>query len=182
MTYKRTSPAMSMKDLDQAIAAPSSVDLVTTAQAIHWFDRSTFYWQAKHMLKKPHGVIAAWCYQMLPKVNNTTDELLHHFYTVRCGPFWEEARKLVNDKYATIEFPFEPVEGEDHTGPFEFVAEKVMDLEHLVQYIRSWSAYQKAKEKGVELLGNDVIDEFRSAWDENDEAELVAKFCLFEDW
>lgn len=36
---------------------PHSVDLVTVAQAVHWFDRPKFYAQVKQVLK-PDGVVA----------------------------------------------------------------------------------------------------------------------------
>ena len=38
-----------------------SVDLITVAQAIHWFDLDAFYAEAKRVLR-PGGVLAAWTY------------------------------------------------------------------------------------------------------------------------
>ena len=42
----------------------ASIDLVTVAQAIHWFDLDKFYAEAKRVLK-PGGIIAAWTYTLL---------------------------------------------------------------------------------------------------------------------
>jgi ubiquinone/menaquinone biosynthesis C-methylase UbiE len=44
--------------------ASSSIDLVTVAQALHWFELDAFYIEAKRVLK-PQGVLAAWCYNLL---------------------------------------------------------------------------------------------------------------------
>ncbi len=38
-----------------------NVDLITVAQALHWFDFNAFYREARRVLK-PDGLIAVWCY------------------------------------------------------------------------------------------------------------------------
>ncbi|XVE61029.1 hypothetical protein DITRI_Ditri06bG0007500 [Diplodiscus trichospermus] len=161
--YQHTSPAISMAELEQFVASESSVDLVTIAQAMHWFDLPVFYQQVKWVLKKPDGLIAAWCYTT-PEVNDAIDELLQRFYN---NPYWDPQRKMVDDKYMSIDFPFEPVDGAESTGPFEFKNERLMGLEDYFTYLRSWSAYQKAKEKGVELLSEDVREDFKRGWSED---------------
>ncbi|TXG70166.1 hypothetical protein EZV62_005101 [Acer yangbiense] len=87
----------------------------------------------------------------------------HHFMTSH-GTSALAVARLLNPN---IDFPFEPVDGTDNTGPFEFVIEKLMDLESYFTYLRSWSAYQTAKDKGVELLTDDVIDNFKRTWNED---------------
>lgn len=172
--YQVTSATMTMSELETHVAGQSTVDLVTIAQALHWFDLPTFYQQVKYVLKKPHGVIAAWCYT-LPEVDESVDSVLFTFYA-NSKPYWDPARKLVEDKYSGIEFPFDPVDGVNHTGPFEFKTEQLMDLEGLLMYIRSWSAYQTAKEKGVEMLGDEVVEKFKKAWGNHDKHVKVVKY------
>ncbi|KAE9599770.1 putative S-adenosyl-L-methionine-dependent methyltransferase [Lupinus albus] len=174
--YQHTPSTMSMTELEQKVAPQGTIDLVTIAQALHWFNHPTFYKQVKWVLKKPHGVIAAWCYYV-PRLSDEVDKVFDKFYKNDSSPYWDPARKLVDDNYRNIDFPFEPVDGVDHTGPFEFVSEVVMDLEHYLGYIRSWSAYQTAKDKGVELLGEDIVEKFKVAWGENE--PKVAKFPLY---
>ncbi|KAL8484021.1 hypothetical protein ACS0TY_026641 [Phlomoides rotata] len=166
ITYHCTSSTISMDELQTLVGSQSSFDLITVAQAMHWFDLPTFYHQVKWLLKKPNGVIAAWCYTT-PEVNPVVDKVFQRFYTVDTGPFWDPARKLVDQKYETIDFPFEAVDGVETTGPFRFDTEKVMDLEGYFTYLRSWSAYQAAKGKGLELLGDDVVEGFKKAWNED---------------
>lgn len=178
--YEQTPPVMSMAQIEK-LTPQGSLDLVTIAQALHWFPTPTFYQQVKWALKKPHGVIAAWCYTV-PRVNDSVDLLLDRLFTVDFKPYWEPARRFVDEEYRSIDFPFEGVDGGIDTGPFEFVTEKMMDLDDLFTYIRSGSAYQTAKEKGVELLRKDMVEDFEKAWEIEggcDHHQRVVKFPLF---
>ncbi|CAI0397276.1 unnamed protein product [Linum tenue] len=185
--YRRTPPVIPHADLPLHIAGESTVDLVTVGQALHWFDLPAFYKQAHWVLKKPHGVIAAWCY-CEPEIDPAVDSVLDSFYAADSAPYWDPLRKLVEDGYRGVDFPFEAVggAGEGDTGPFRFTAEHAMDLEGFFMYVRSWSAYQTAKERGVELLGDAVVEKFRRAWcnDENgdgggEEKVKVVRFPVY---
>ncbi len=50
---------------EQLSAADDSVDLLTVAQALHWFDHPRFFAEVWRVLR-PGGLIAAWCYQHSP--------------------------------------------------------------------------------------------------------------------
>lgn len=174
--YRQTSPDMTTSDL-QSIAAQSSVDVVTIAQALHWINLPKFYQQVEWVLKKSHGVIAAWCYTV-PEVNVPVDSVFGRFYA-DSKPYWDAARDLVDDKYRSIGFPFQPVDGEDGTGPIRFKTERSMDLEAFFTYIRSWSSYQTARNKGVELLTDNVMKEFERAWNEDGKGEKVVTYPIY---
>lgn len=176
--YQQTPAVIPMEVIEQYVSAQSSVDLVTIAQALHWFDLPAFYQQVKWVLKKPNGVVAAWCYTV-PEVNDAVDSVFKPFYEIDSDPYWDPARKLVDDKYASIDFPFEPLEGTDHTGPFKFVTEREMSLNEYFTYLKSWSAYQTAKEKGVDLLRDDVVEKFKNAWNEDGHDKKVVKFPVY---
>ncbi|XP_059668338.1 uncharacterized protein LOC132313546 [Cornus florida] len=176
--YQYTPPNMSAAELEHCVAARESVDVVTVAQAMHWFHLPTFYKQVNTLLKKPHGVIAAWTYTV-PEVSDTIDSIFRRVYFVDSRPYWNPGRHLVVDKYRSIDFPFEPVDGADHTGPFEFKTERLMDLDEYLAYTRSGSAYQTALDKGVELLKDDVIDEFKRAWNEDGNDQKIVKFPVY---
>ncbi|XP_058204521.1 uncharacterized protein LOC131318628 [Rhododendron vialii] len=183
--YQCTPPNIPMSELESSVAPPGTVDLVTIATALHWFDLPTFYQQVKQVLKKPHGVIAAWTYTVpeannsIPLVNEKFDAIFRQF-CADLQPYFDPAIKVVEDKYKGIDFPFEPVGyGANHTGPFEFMTERVMDLEDFLLFIRSWSAYQTAKEKGVELLRDDVVESFKRAWSEDGGDRKVVKSPIY---
>lgn len=122
-------------------------------------------------------VIAAWCYT-LPEVNESVDSVFGRFFE-DSRPYWDAALELIVDKYGSIAFPFKPVEGEDHTGPFGFKTERLIDLETYFTYLRSGSPYQTAKKKGVELLRNDVIEDFHRAWSEDGNGQKMVTFPVY---
>ncbi|GAB4851728.1 hypothetical protein Ancab_031130 [Ancistrocladus abbreviatus] len=176
--YHHTPPTMTTTQLEEIISPKQSIDLITVAQALHWFDLSNFYEQVKWALKKPDGVFAAWCYT-IAEINPNVNSVFHSFNNVDCEPFSDPGRGLVREKYQTIYFPFEPVEGLDHTGPFEFKARRIMDLDQFFTYVRSMSAYGAARDRGVELLSYDVVEKFRTAWREDGEEEKVVEFPVY---
>lgn len=123
----------------------ASIDLITVAQAIHWFDLEKFYAEAKRVLK-PCGVIAAWTYTLLD-VEAGIDELLTNFYKDVVGPYWPPERRMVDDRYRSLPFPFEPVE------PPAFEIRTEWSRDDLLGYLGTWSATQAyLKAKGVDPL------------------------------
>ncbi|KAK1317303.1 hypothetical protein QJS10_CPA05g00779 [Acorus calamus] len=99
-----------------------------------------------------------------PPARGPARGLCFNRYYATLDPYYDAAGRLVEEEFRTIAFPFRPVEGEDHTGPFEFVSEVEMGLDGLLDKLRSGSAFLTAKDRGVELLGEDVVTEFEAAW------------------
>lgn len=177
--YVHTPPDLPLAALHAAVAPPASIDLVTVAQAFHWLDLPRFYAQARSLLRPKHGVLAAWCYTE-PRVDEGGDVDAAFCRLYRDSqPYWALNRRMVDDEYRGAEFPFDPVEGEKHTGPFEFSTERRMDLDDYLAYITSWSAYQTAKEKGVELLDEATVREFAAAWDGDGKEMKTVRFPIF---
>ncbi|OLD15344.1 MAG: hypothetical protein AUJ01_12390 [Acidobacteria bacterium 13_1_40CM_3_65_5] len=110
----------------------ASVDLVTVAQALHWFDRSRFWPEVRRVLR-PRGVIAVWTYILL-EIAPPIDAIIRHFYSGIVGPYWPPERRITEERYQTIEFPFAEL-----TAP-NFVIEQVVTLDDVAGYIRTWSA------------------------------------------
>src|SRR5215213_5946835 len=54
-----------------------SCDLITVAQAAHWFDLPAFYAEARRVLE-PGGVIALWCYALLEIGQPEVDAAVRH--------------------------------------------------------------------------------------------------------
>jgi SAM-dependent methyltransferase len=125
-----------------------SVDLVTAAQAAHWFDLEAFYTEARRVLR-PGGVIAIWCYNLL-RIAPGIDDLIAHFYAVTVGPFWPPERRHTEAGYQTLPFPFPEL-------PFPAVImEQHWDLNELGAYVRSWSSVMRF----IEKLGTDPVEPF----------------------
>ena len=142
-----------------------SVDLIAVAQALHWFDLDKFYAEVGRVLKK-RGVLAAWSYSLL-RISPAIDRVLVRFYSNVVGPFWPPERKLVDDKYQSIRFPFEEL-----VAPL-FKMETRWNLGRLVGYLGTWSSVQKFKDKHNTDPIEIVIRDLRRAWGRpEDEKEI----------
>lgn len=111
------------------------VDLLTIANAMHWFDLELFYAEVNRVVKS-NGVIAAWCYGV-PLVDTEVDKIAWHFHNDIVGKYWVEENRIVERGYGTIPFPFTPV-----PSP-AFSSERMMSLDDFVAYLNTWSATQK---------------------------------------
>jgi SAM-dependent methyltransferase len=111
----------------------ASVDLVTVAQALHWFDLDAFYAEVRRVLR-PDGALAAWSYGVLDVEGTVVNPLVQHFYHVTVGSYWPPERVHVERGYRTLAFPFAEI-----AAP-PFVMEARWNLPQLLGYLRSWSA------------------------------------------
>jgi SAM-dependent methyltransferase len=141
-----------------------SADLVTVAQALHWFDLDAFYREVRRVLA-PGGALAVWSY-MSPHVDApAADALLQEYMYGRLGPYWPPERRLIEEGYRTIPFPFDEVAA----PPFALVAR--WTLAQLAGYMRTWSATSRY----VAAHGRDPIADFeaaaRDAWGDDGAAE-----------
>ena len=115
--------------------ADRSVDLVTVAQAAHWFDLPRFYAEAARVLK-PAGVLALWGYgrMVLP---GDMDAPFRHFYSETVGPYWPAERKLIDDAYHSLDFPFTEIQAPAFHIEVEWTLPRLMD------YLSTWSAVKR---------------------------------------
>ncbi len=134
----------------------SSVDLITVAQSLHWFQFDKFYAEVARVLK-PGGVIAVWSYNLL-RCAPGIDALLDEYYFDIAGRFWPPERKLLEERYRTIPFPFEEI------TPPEFYMETEWNLDELIGYLHTWSATQRfiAQQKIDPLL--DLRERLEKNW------------------
>jgi SAM-dependent methyltransferase len=143
----------------------NSVDLVTVAQALHWFDLDAFYGEVKRVLRDS-GVLAVWTYGAL-HVDGGVDGLIQEFYSDIVGPYWPPERALVEDGYRALAFPFVEI------TPPPFMMEASWELAHLLGYLRTWSATARYVEKtGADPVA--ALDEkLAPAWGDANSARKV---------
>lgn len=145
-----------------------SVDLITVAQAIHWFNIPRFYEEVKRVAK-PGGVLAVWGYSLL-SINPEIDLQLRHFYTKTVGPYWDKERRLVDECYRTIPFPFREIQSPEFHFSFSWT------LQEFQGYLTTWSSVQKyIKANGVNPVV-DFIAEIASSWKDH---SMRVEFPLF---
>ncbi len=126
-----------------------SIDLVTVAQAIHWFDNEAFYDEVTRVLK-PGGVIAAWSYR-LPEISPEIDKIICTLFDETLAGFWEKEIQLAQEEYRTLIFPFEELPSPD----FSFTTE--WSFARLIGYLLTWSGVETCRKK----TGNDPVEQIK---------------------
>ena len=110
----------------------NSADLVTVAQALHWFDHARFFAEAERVLRRG-GVLAAWCYGIC-RINDDCDAEISRLYEDVVGDFWPPERRFVDAAYANIEFPRQRIA----VPALRMQAQ--WRVGQMLGYLRTWSA------------------------------------------
>lgn len=146
----------SLVPAEQTTFGDSQFDLITVGQALHWLRLPEFY-QEVNRTCITGGLLAVWGYSMLT-TDNDVDELFRDFYYNTVGPYWDKARKLVEDHYRNIDFPFEEIPCPAFNIRLQWTAAQ------LTGYLSSWSATQQY----IRANGADPVEGFeeklKSIW------------------
>jgi len=125
---------------EQSGLSEGAVGLITVAQALHWFDQERFHAET-HRVLRPGGVLAVWAYGVNTVEGDAVNRLVQEYYRTTVGPYWPPERRLVEQGYRTLPFPFVEI------LPPAFRMEAQWNLGQLLGYFSTWSAtnrYQKA--------------------------------------
>jgi len=136
---------------EQAGLASRSMDVVTVAQALHWFDLRTFFAETDRVLR-PGGTLAVWSYGLI-SVDPVIDPLLGRFYWETLGSFWPSGRALVDNGYAGVSLPYP-----ERTAP-EFTMEATWSLSQFGGFLSTWSAVGRYRQ----AVGADPLPQFMSS-------------------
>lgn len=135
-------------------------DLITVAQALHWFDFDKFYTEINRILK-PDGIFAVLGYGLFHS-NPDSDKILQHFYHDITGIYWDKERKYLDENYETIPFPLEEFEVKSFKNEFTWT------FEQLVGYLNTWSAAQHYITKNNQNPIDLIYDDLRISWEKGD--------------
>jgi SAM-dependent methyltransferase len=150
---------------EQPAFRDQSIDLVTAAQAAHWFDHERFYPQVRRVLR-PQGALAIWTYG-LAVISPQIDAVVSDFYSRVVGEYWPAERRYVEAAYRNLPFPFEEV-----AAP-AMQLELKWDLDALIGYVSTWSAVQRyMKSRGVDPLG-ELRERLEPAWNSGEKLRSV---------
>ncbi|MBK6742466.1 MAG: class I SAM-dependent methyltransferase [Hydrogenophilales bacterium] len=132
--------------LAEACGLPAaSVDLLTVAQAAHWFDLDAFYGEARRVLK-PGGVLALWGYEKL-RLEPALASVVGRLYHDELDGFWPPERALVESGYRDLAFPFVAIDTP------EFAMTTDWSLDQLIGYFGTWSAVKNYRQaRGTDPL------------------------------
>ncbi len=146
--------------------ADASTDLVTVAQALHWFDLPAFYAEVRRVLK-PGGVVAAWTYGVHTTEGDAIDAAVRRFYHEVVGPYWPPERRHVENGYRELPFPFTRI-----PAP-AFAMQVSWSLAQLLGYLGSWSATARLRK----ATGSDPLpalgQQLRPLWGDPAKTRIV---------
>lgn len=130
----------------------NSIDLITVAQAYHWFDFEAFHREIIRVAK-PGAVIAVWGYSLIQSTDTPLNTLIHDFYRQKTGPYWDAERKHVDEHYTTVPFPYKELPSPS------FHIEVQWTKEDLAGYLNTWSSIQHF----IKANGYNPVDAFAEA-------------------
>ena len=111
------------------------MDLISVAQAAHWFELTEFYNEVQRLLK-PGGVLALWCYGLF-HITPDIDTTVHDYYQQTVGDYWPAERKLIENGYRDLPFPFKLLD------PPAFELQTHWTLDEVLGYLGTWSGTQR---------------------------------------
>ena len=122
-------------EAEKTLFPDNSFDLITVAQAYHWFQFDDFFNEATRVGRNG-CIIAVWGYGLAVAADEKINELVKYFYFDVVGKYWDAERKYVDQKYETIPFGFKRLPSK------EFKIDVEWDVEELLGYFNTWSSVQ----------------------------------------
>jgi SAM-dependent methyltransferase len=142
-----------------------SVDLVTVAIALHWFDFERFYQEVRRVVR-PGGIIAAWTYHR-PQITPEIDQGIANLEDQVLGEYWPEQLHYLREHYQTLPFPFVEL------SPPAFRIEAEWNLDQMLGFFNTWSAVRRFKEKSGFHPFKLIWDDFLAAWGERSQTHHI---------
>lgn len=136
------------------------VDLVTVAQALHWFDLDRFWPEVRRVARR-EALFAAWTYGPVQVEGVAADALVQGFRR-DIAPWWPAQRRHVENGYRELSFPFARRETP------AFAIEARWSVDRLLGYLRSGSSVVRFRQsQGVDPV-QALESPLREAWGAQD--------------
>ncbi|MGE0590786.1 MAG: class I SAM-dependent methyltransferase, partial [Cyclobacteriaceae bacterium] len=133
-------------------------DLICVGQAIHWFDLNRFYSECQRVAKSG-CVIALFGYSPI-RMSKPFNKLVDDFYFNVIYDYWETERRIVEDQYQSLPFPFELIECPT------FKIGRNLTVQAVEGYFNTWSSVQKfVRERGFNPVPQ-LMSEIKPLWKE----------------
>jgi SAM-dependent methyltransferase len=142
---------------DRSGLPSDSMDLITVAQALHWFDVVPFFEEVRRV-GRPGALFCAWCYGDF----TTDEEVAEVLAPIRAllQPWWPPERAILDGGYRSILLPFDEI----MPPPFEMRLD--WNAGDLLGYLRTWSARRRFIEAGGDDPLVSVEGPLRDVWGE----------------
>lgn len=142
-----------------------SVNLITVASAVHWFNLPEFYNEVRRVMASG-GIIAVWTYHV-GYIESPFDELFLHFYKDILAPYFGEGAKLVDNKYNEITLPGTSVKSKDFSVSSEW------NLTDMLNFIQSWSGTQQYIEVNKKNPVTLIEEKLKLLWGDADKTHIL---------
>lgn len=150
---------------ERAPIASGTVDLVTAAQAAHWFDLEPFYREVRRMAAPGARVALVTCGP--PSVGPEVDPVLDGFHDDVLADHWPPQSRHVAARYRSLPFPFEELETP------ELTLEEQWSATDLLGYVGTWSGTRALeRDEGSEAL-EAFRDDLLEAWGDPERVQSV---------
>ncbi|MEO5570816.1 MAG: class I SAM-dependent methyltransferase [Bacteroidia bacterium] len=154
-----------VESAEQTSFPDNKFDLITVAQAIHWFDFSKFYNEVSRILKHD-GIVAVIGYGLC-KIEEPVDKILDHLYSTVLDGYWDKERRYIDEHYQTIPFPFDELKSPAFNSEYHW------GLDQLLGFLNSWSAVQHYKDRNQNENPIDKITgDLKNCWNENEKKKI----------
>lgn len=139
---------------EQSGLPPGSVDLITVAQAFHWFDHKMFFKEARRIIRPEGGLLAVWMYEQ-SSINQSVDDVLKEFHREVVGEYGEHELTTFKANFLNMKIPFQEI------TPPAFEMHQTWTVDQLKGYLFTWSATQAA----IRKTSKNPVEHFSSAID-----------------
>lgn len=174
ISEKQLSNAVQKPNIEYSISdslhvniADHHCDLVTVAQAVHWFKFDEFYTEVRRVLKKD-GVLALVSYGLM-NADSKVNHIILDFYHNTLRDCWDPERRYIDEEYKTIPFPFEEIQLKKYSMPY------VWNIDQLIGFFSTWSGLQHYMKKH----GIDPLPELRQKFLNTGLTEFRVEFPVF---
>ena len=150
---------------EQSGLGDTCIDLITVAQALHWFDHAAFYAEVSRVAQ-PGGVLAAWTYG-LTRVAPAIDAIVDTLYEDLLGPWWPPERRHVETGYRDLPFPFADIPAPG------FSMQLSWSLPQFIAYLHTWSALQRYLKANPSTAMDAIEQRLARAWGGADRVRTV---------
>jgi SAM-dependent methyltransferase len=152
----------SISPAEKTLFADHTFDLITVAQAVHWFNFEAFYEEVKRVAK-PDATLAIWGYGTLRfDIEREIDKRMWDFYTQKVGSYWDFERSYIDAEYKTLPFTFKEITPPQYNMVFKW------QRDELEGYLNTWSAVQNfIKKEGYNPV-SEFIFEISPYWGEQE--------------
>lgn len=142
-------------------------DLITVAQAVHWFDYEKFWPEVLRVLKTG-GIFACWGYNWF-RVTPEIDAALKEFLFDVIAPYWAPNNKIAWRGYVDIQFPFEKIA----TPKFELKLN--WNYYQLMNYLHTWSSTRRCMDKNGTAFFELACAKLAAAWGDLESEKMIDK-------